>query len=101
MSHNRYKAHDWNALCDSCGFKFKASELKKRWDGLMVDEGCWEERNPQDFLRARKERSNTLPWTRPFDGSELVTPIQNLYVDFNYWEEIILGPTDQWYVAPE
>ena len=27
---------DWNAICDRCGFKFKASELKKTWDNLYV-----------------------------------------------------------------
>ena len=22
----------WNAICDSCGFKFKSHELRRRWD---------------------------------------------------------------------
>lgn len=87
MNHNRYAPHEWNSICDSCGFKFKASELKKRWDGLMVDEGCWEERNPQDFLRARKENSNTLPWARSYDdGDGAVVPFAPPgYVDDDYW----------------
>jgi len=51
-----YYAHgDHNALCDVCGFKFKASELKQRWDGLMCCQQDWEPRHPQDFVRGIAE----------------------------------------------
>lgn len=33
---------DWNAICDVCGQKYKASQLMKRWDGLMVCKEDWE-----------------------------------------------------------
>lgn len=59
-----YKQGDWNATCDRCGFKRKASELKLEWDGLRVCEQCWEPRQPQDFVRARSD-PKALPWTRP------------------------------------
>ena len=90
MANNYYKPGKWNALCDSCGFKFKSDELKLRWDGLMVDEACWEPRQPQDFLRAVKETSNTLPWTRPYDAGEgevpyIDNPPTQLYVDDDYY----------------
>ena len=55
---------DWNALCDVCGLKHKASELQKRWDGLMVCQQDYEFRHPQDYLRVQKEQINT-PWARP------------------------------------
>ena len=42
---------DWNAICDECGKKFKASQLKLRWDGFMVCQRDWEPRHPQDFVR--------------------------------------------------
>ena len=61
---NRLVLGDWNAICDVCGFKFKASQMKKRWDGLMVCHSDYELRNPQDFLRLPKEQINT-PWSRP------------------------------------
>lgn len=77
MANNYYKAKTWNAICDSCGFKFKSDQLKKRWDGLMVDEACWEPRQPQDFLRAVRETSNTLPWTRPDVTPLVAVPIAN------------------------
>lgn len=55
---------DWNAICDVCGFRFKASEMKKRWDNLMVCEQDYELRHPQDFLRVRGDRP-AVPWSRP------------------------------------
>lgn len=62
---NTYRPKAWNALCDVCGFKKKSFDLRKRWDGMYCCPTCWEPRHPQDFLRARKETSNHLPWTRP------------------------------------
>lgn len=59
-----FRAGDWNAICDVCARKFKASELMKRWDGLMVCQEDWEVRHPQELIRPIKER-NSVPWTRP------------------------------------
>jgi len=58
-----------NALCDRCGFKFKATQLRKEWTGLRVCSGpdtnnCFEDRHPQDFLRGKVDRQ-TPPWVRP------------------------------------
>lgn len=60
---------DYNALCDSCGRKFKASQLKRRWDGLMVCEEDYELRHPQDFLRVQRERIS-VPWARPYPETD-------------------------------
>lgn len=59
-----YKHGDWNATCDVCGFKFKASELRRRWDNMRVCSEDFEERHPQDFLKGKPDRQN-VPWTRP------------------------------------
>jgi hypothetical protein len=59
-----FRSGDWNAICDICGEKYKASQLKKRWDGLMVCLDDWEMRHPQELIRPIKER-NSVPWTRP------------------------------------
>jgi len=65
MSKNwTYKSGDWWAICDSCGQKHKASEMKKRWDGFFVCSDDWEERHPQDFVKARQDKIS-VPWTRP------------------------------------
>lgn len=64
-----YKHGDYNAICDRCGFEYKASKLKKEWTGLMVCKDCYEPRHPQDYLRARSEDSS-VPWTRPDTSGE-------------------------------
>lgn len=88
---NTLKNKSWNAICDSCGFKFKSDQLRKRWDGLMVDDACWETRQPQDFIRAVKETSNTLPWTRPdVDGIDGGPAYVTLYV-LDGWVEDMPG----------
>lgn len=69
---NQYKSGDYLAVCDSCGFEFHASKLKKRWDGFYVCEKDWETRHPQDFVRGRKENSK-LPWSRPEPADTFIT----------------------------
>lgn len=66
----------WSVTCDVCGFNFKNYELKDRWDGLKVCDKDWEPRHPMDFLRTKKEESQTLPWTRPEPA--------DVYVDVTY-----------------
>jgi hypothetical protein len=58
------KLGDWNAICDVCGLKYKASELKERWDGLRVCADDWEPRHPQELIRPVPDQQ-PLPWTRP------------------------------------
>ena len=61
---NWLKLGDYNAICDSCGRKFKASSMIKRWDGLFVCKEDYEPRHPQDFLRVRADKQN-VPIARP------------------------------------
>ena len=55
---------DWNAICDVCGFKYKASMLRKRLDGLMVCRKDFEHRHPQDLIKIPKD-DQSVPWSRP------------------------------------
>lgn len=65
MGHADYfKKGDYNVVCDRCGFKFKASELKLTWDGLFVCRKDWEPRQPQDFVRGRVD-DQSVPIARP------------------------------------
>lgn len=64
---------NWNALCDSCGRKFKALDLRKRWDGLMVCEEDYELRHDQDFLRVQKEKI-TVDFSRPYPTADTFLP---------------------------
>jgi hypothetical protein len=63
-----YKPGDNNAVCDRCGRPFKASMLKKTWDGLWVCQRDWEPRHPQDFVKSVKDDQTvkiSRPWTDP------------------------------------
>lgn len=57
-------SYSWNAVCDVCGFEYKANELRKRWDGLMVCKDDWEVRHPLDFYRT-KDDTHKLPFIKP------------------------------------
>lgn len=61
---DRFVLGEWNAQCDQCDGKRKASELHKNWKGQMVCERCWEPRHPQDFVRT-VPREEPPPWVRP------------------------------------
>lgn len=61
---NYYVDGKWNAICDRCGFKYKNTDLKKEWTGLMVCKKCWEPRHPQTLIHIPQEQINT-PWARP------------------------------------
>lgn len=59
-----FRSGQWNAICDRCGFKFKSSELRKDWQGLMVCDKDFETRHPQDLIKIRAEKA--IPdWVRP------------------------------------
>jgi len=82
MSGTYYKRGAWNCICDSCGFKYKSTELRKRWDGLMVCKKDWNPRQPQDFVRGKAD-PQAPPWSRPepadvFVSSSFVLDISNL-----------------------
>lgn len=60
-----YKKGDYNAQCDRCDFKRKASEMKMQWNNLFVCyPECWEARNAQDFLRGFPDHQS-VPIARP------------------------------------
>lgn len=63
-----YAEGDWNAVCHECGKKFKASQLKRHWQGYYVCEKHWEPRHPQDFVRAVPD-VQTPPWVQSQGGT--------------------------------
>lgn len=73
-----YKHGSYNVLCDRCGFKYKAGQLRVEWNGLRTCRGpstnnCWEQRQPQDFVRGKPDRQ-APPWVRPEPTDEDVSP---------------------------
>lgn len=73
MANDSFILGDSNAICDCCGFKFKQSQLRKRWDGAMVCSKDWETRHPQDLVKARPERS-IVKDARPEPEPRFVSP---------------------------
>ena len=43
------------AICDVCGFAYRANELLKRWDNAVVCRKDYEPRHPLEFVRAVKD----------------------------------------------
>lgn len=67
------KQYDYNVECPVCGFNYKASELKTRWDGLQVCPDDWEPRHPLDFYKPRND-THKLPFILPAKGELSYTP---------------------------
>jgi hypothetical protein len=61
---NWLKLGDYNVICDSCGRKFKASTMRKRWDGLLVCKEDFEVKHPQLSLKVRGDKQQ-VPIPRP------------------------------------
>ena len=59
-----YAQGDWNAVCYTCGGKFKATELRKQWQGYFTCKDCWEPRHPQDFVKGVADNM-AVPWAQP------------------------------------
>jgi hypothetical protein len=64
MAGPAYIKGDFWRICEECGFKKRASETLKRWDGLYVCREDFEERHPQDFVSGVVDRQ-TVPDPRP------------------------------------
>lgn len=78
MSHiGFYVPGDNNAICDRCGKPFKASTLKKTWDGLWVCPPDWEPRHPQDFVRGVKD-DQSVRISRPTSTPTFVQGAEDL-----------------------
>lgn len=61
---DHYAFGDYNAVCYDCGRKFKASMLRKNWQGFWECPVHWTPRQPQDFVRSIPD-TQTAPWAQP------------------------------------
>ena len=76
---NWLKLGDYNAICDSCGRKFKASTMHRRWDGLFVCKEDFEYKHPQLSLKVRGDKQQ-VPVPRP-------EPVQDTFINVCYvWQ---------------
>ena len=72
---NYFKSGAWNVICDVCGQKKKNSDVRKRWDGLMVCTDDWESRHVADFIKVKAEKNNVRDPRHEVDDQ---------FVDVNY-----------------
>jgi hypothetical protein len=68
---NYFKSGTHNVICDVCGFKHKADEMRMRWDGLFVCKEDWEPDHPQKYIRVRETGLAVEP-VRPEPEEEFV-----------------------------
>ncbi len=67
-----YRSGSHWAVCDSCGFQFRAEDLRQTWDNHWVCSDDFEVRHPQDFLRVKAEKITVEQPIRPDDLSNAV-----------------------------
>ncbi len=73
-----FKSGSYNGICDVCGFKFKFTELRKRWDGLIVCNKDFENDHPQKYIRVR-ESGLAVPEARPRPEDVFIGPTCTLW----------------------
>lgn len=66
-----YKSGDYYILCDYSGFKIKNSEAWWTWDGYKVRKDLWEPRQPQDFVRGRRDKISAPPGETRGESSDV------------------------------
>ena len=71
MKKNYFISGEWNLTCDVCSKKIKAHEAKQRWDGFIVCSDDFENRHPQDFVKAQTDKIS-VPFQRPIQTPEYV-----------------------------
>lgn len=69
---SEYKKGSWNVICMVCGFKFKAEDVVKRWDGVYVCKEDHEFRHPGEFIRGVPDQK-PLPFTSPEPADTFVS----------------------------
>lgn len=82
-----YISGEWNLTCDVCSKKIKAHEAKQRWDGFIVCGDCFENRHPQDFVKAHTDKL-TVPFIRSIP-TLIFTSVSytTIYVEEDYIED--------------
>src|ERR1700761_1834715 len=60
----KFKMGSFYRIDDRRGFAVRAEDTRKEWDNLLVRRQSFEERQPQDFVRGRRD-DQTVPEPRP------------------------------------
>ena len=66
MAYKRYwKPGTSLGICDRCGRLYTNDRLKLEWTGLLVCEGCWDYRHPQELIRSFPDTQSPPVYPRP------------------------------------
>lgn len=63
---------NWKVACHVCGFWFPSSEIKRRWDGVLVCDKDFETRHPQTLIKIRGESAVPSFVSKDADPDEFV-----------------------------
>ena len=81
----------YNCVCDVCGLKYKASDLLKRWDGLMVCKYDWEPRHPQEFIKVVPDHTKLSFIRSDSDGIDVAPTYDCSVIDEVSWSSHALN----------
>jgi hypothetical protein len=79
MIRNRHRIGDWLAVDDESGLTDYASNMVKRWDGAFVRLKAYEERHPQEFVRAKSD-PRALFDVRPVETLAAAMDVQPAFI---------------------
>lgn len=65
-------------ICQRCGFKRHANELRREWTGLRVCAECWDPRHPQMDVRGVPDRQGVPGGPLPEPTDVFVEPAAQL-----------------------
>lgn len=89
-----FKPGSFYRVCDRTGFAVRAENTQKQWNNIIVRNRSFEERQPQDFVRGRRD-DQTVPEPRPRQ--------QNVFlgVQTTVVYSILFFPAPGWTVVPQ
>lgn len=69
----RFRLGSFYRQDDKSGFAVRAEHTRRQWDSQIVDERIFEPRQPQDFVRGRRD-NQAVPDARPLAPDQFVGP---------------------------
>lgn len=77
MPQSSYKPGSFWRICDRTGFRTRAEDTRKEWNGLIVRGTVFEMRHPQDFVRSGHD-DQTVPEARSEPVMQFIGPLTTL-----------------------
>lgn len=62
---------NWTVVDDRTGFRLLNTQMQFEWNGLLVWDKVWEQRQPQDYLRGIPDNMS-VPYSRPMQQPQFL-----------------------------